>query len=445
MQAWLQTKILLAAVICALVGAGAYYFSKYIAPAGMIALKPHGFAAAYLIPSDDSKTTITAYFPFGEMDNTGSLGIAHYVEHLAWHNAFADAPVSNTHSNAYTTIDHTAYWLETPRADLVPSLKRLAKIVSPLQLDADFAVQEIQIVAREYEFAVADNPHHDIGEQFFMRHYAGDSRARSIIGTPQTIAAFTLEEARKWHAATHQRGRATVVIMGDHSKSEAEDALSTVLDLPSDPLAALPPRAPIDLAAREEGVRVQTSDKLPAAQLYWSRLANGPTGLSAAQALAQIDLLFAVLDSTLDGSLAGPLRFDARIAQSYDFSVYLVTPDQASMTITAARPDTGYTPQTLSAAIDTTLADIAARGIPAATFERIQTRILRDLRAEDDHYLTDGFIAEAVGARRAPFDAAQYRAAIQAARVTDLNRWLAAFAAASTVADAIVPATPSLD
>jgi predicted Zn-dependent peptidase len=438
MQAWRRNLV---AGLCGgcLAGAAVYVYLQDAAPSGVIDLNPHGFAAAYLVPSDEAQTTITAYVPYSEMDNTGTLGLAHYVEHLAWENAFGAAPDMDRHSNAYTTTDHIAYFVSVPREDLVQNVQTLAKIAQPLNVDAEFARQEIGIIAREYDFAVAENPYHDIFEQFYIRHYGNDARARSIIGTPQTIAAFTYEEAKAWHAATHQRSAVTVVISGQHSKSEAEQALSTVLDTPSptaDPLLA---RAQIDLAARMGGIREIASNQLAQPQLFWGRLAAHPGGVSAIEAQAQIDLLFTLLGSTLEGSMAGPLRFDARIAQAYDFALYLAAPFQASMTLTSARPDAGVTLQDLARAIDETLAAIAEQGVPEATLARIQTRMLRDLDEQDPADLAAVFIADAAGQRRAPFDAAQYRAALQAAKAQDLTIWLRALAQSPSVVDLIIP------
>jgi predicted Zn-dependent peptidase len=377
------------------------------------------------------------------MDNQGTLGLAHYVEHLAWHSAFGEAPVDTIQANAYTTLDHIAYFVQAQPSDLTQSLQRLAKVTEPLRLSEEFAVQEAKIVAREYEFAVSENPYHDISEQFYTRHYANDMRARSIIGTPQSIAAFTLEEAKAWHQATHLRGAATVVIVGPHSKSEAQAALSTVLDVPNLAPAPLPPRAPIDLSARQGGIGYITSDKLSQPQLFAGRLATIQKDISAPEAQAQIDLLYHLLDSTLEGGLAGPLRFQARIAQSYDFSLYLVTPSQASMVFGAARPDAGITPEALNTAIDETLAAIVAKGIAQDSFDRIQARLLRDVGNDDPAATTAGFISDAIGQRRAPFDAAHYSAALQEARVDDVMLWLRALAQSPAVVDIITPTTNS--
>ncbi len=47
------------------------------APPQIITLNPHGLSAAYLIPADRAQVHITAIVPFSEMDNQGTLGLAH--------------------------------------------------------------------------------------------------------------------------------------------------------------------------------------------------------------------------------------------------------------------------------------------------------------------------------------------------------------------------------
>jgi hypothetical protein len=113
------------------------------------------------------------------------------------------------------------------------------------------------------------------------------------------------------------------------------------------------------------------------------------------------------------------------------------------MTFGAARPDVGITPEALNTAIDETLAAIAANGIPQASFDRIQARLLRDVGNDDPASMTAGFISDAIGQRRAPFDAAQYSAALQEARVEDVMLWLRALVQSPAVVDIITPATNS--
>jgi predicted Zn-dependent peptidase len=413
------------------------------APPQIIALNPHGFGAAYLIPADRTQVHITAIVPFSEMDNQGTLGLAHYTEHLAWLGAFGDAPAANRHTNAYTTIDHIAYLAQSPSGEVHGAIARLAAVAAPITLAPDFAAEEAQIIAREYEFAVVDDPYYRLMEAFNARHYGPVGYARSLIGTPESIAALTLDEARTWHSATHQRSSMTVLIVGDISADYAEDMLSTVLDLPNAAQASIPaPRPPLDLALRDVGINRSTSDVLTQPQLFWGRIADVATNATPAEAQAQTDLLYYVLDSTLEGSLAGPLRFDARIAQGYDFYLGLVTPAQVEMTLLAARPDEAVTLDALYSAIEETLAGIAAKGVPEASFARIQTRLLRDIDEGDAADWTADFALTQIAQRRAPFDLANYRDAVERATAADLTLWLRALAAAPSVAEMVAPAAP---
>ncbi|MGD7552013.1 hypothetical protein ACQCP0_25565, partial [Ralstonia pseudosolanacearum] len=78
---------------------------------------------------------------------------------------------------------------------------------------------------------------------------------------------------------------------------------------------------------------------------------------------ARLDHLRDMLDTNLPGGLAGPLRFDARIAR--DYRLHLTAIDERHIELWfQASPDTGVSLPGLRAGFEAALAKSAATGIP---------------------------------------------------------------------------------
>ncbi len=88
---------------------------------------------------------------------------------------------------------------------------------------------------------------------------------------------------------------------------------------------------------------------------------------------AQTALLRDILDANLPGGLAGPLRFDAAIARSFDVQIWPIDEDNIEISFTAA-PDTGVSLTELQYAFEATLSEIVTGGIPEVTYSRVLDR-----------------------------------------------------------------------
>ncbi len=89
----------------------------------------------------------------------GSGPLAHYTEHLAWlPNIGKDSRPEDRDSNAWTSDYAVGYWLSGPPEDLTDMLRRLKVVFDPIDLPRDVAETERDIVLREYDWRMADNP-----------------------------------------------------------------------------------------------------------------------------------------------------------------------------------------------------------------------------------------------------------------------------------------------
>ena len=174
------------------------------------------FKKAVLIPdSEATKIYLYLVFPFGEANNSFDEGLAHYVEHLAWISTISDASSRNIrHSNAWTNQFSTGYWLTATEHDLSHVLVNLSKLSKPISIDQGFALQERNIIQREYDYRVAEWPLYNAHREIARALYGNGTLARSVIGTPHQIAQYDLESAMKLHQQTHVLSSATLLIYG---------------------------------------------------------------------------------------------------------------------------------------------------------------------------------------------------------------------------------------
>ena len=300
-------------------------------------------------------------------------GLAHYVEHLAWLNSVANPGKGNArHSNAWTGEISVGYWLDGEPQDLDEMLETLSNIFAPIDLPRKFAEEERNIIQREYERSIAGNINARADEAMNEFLYRNNQIATSLIGTPNAIMAFEYDDARALHAATHWPGNTTLVAIGDVTERQVLRALRKLkLPEPRDDVAkiGLPQ---FELAAPTETV-LQFPSPDATRRMIWRRVIELETPVQFDLLEAQTALLRDILDTSLPGGLAGPLRFDAFVARNLDIGVWPIDENSVEMRLTAI-PDSDVTFSELRSEFEDTLNEIAVKGLPHTTFSRILDR-----------------------------------------------------------------------
>ncbi len=335
--------------------------------------------AAYLVQDPDQKIiSATLVILSGEMDNPYAQGLAHYLEHLAWLNTLDKvSPDYDRETNAWTNIYTTGYWLAGPIEKLPVNLMQLFKVFDPLDSDPVFLAQERKIILREYDVRMGENIWKDTDKDLRLALFGDQPVARSVIGIPQEIAIFSLQDARALHKGTHRPMNAVLLIYGDISKIKAQAILDKVKIIP----AATANPAPRffefgpDLRDLQRVDLPQTSEQT----LIYKKITHLPKPVPFDRLRAQLTLLYRVLDSTYESGLGGPLRFDNFIARH--FSIGLGVLDKQNIVLDfEANPDDGITLQTLLDSFETNMAQIAKNGISAQTFETVKSLYIANLR-----------------------------------------------------------------
>lgn len=404
-----------------LVALGVFWFGKQNPTAEqLISLQDTGFRAAYLIPADGVEPQVHLIVTSGEMDNQGTAGIPHYVEHLAWLNSVgAKTSWQDRDTNAFTLPEQTEYFVAS--ADPAKAVATLAMVLAPLPADTEFMRSERNVILREYDHRFAENPMAEVLDGSDRVLYRNDPRQRSVIGTKPDIANFSLDEARAWHQATHRRDNAIWVFYGPITASDAKSYLWQAFpDLTSAPAPPLLPRGFVQ-APVETILRPLTDPRFGQDFLNYRKTVALGQDLDYVAQIAQISLLYDILDSTLQGGYAKPLRFSTKTAQSYFFYLTNLTTRDLEFGFIDARPDAGVRLDQLQSAIGAAVQAVARDGIPPATFDRVKMRWLKRLDTVNPQDETLALTQEAIRLGQNPpsFDA--FRDAAQLVTIDDLN------------------------
>ncbi|MGS2744514.1 M16 family metallopeptidase [Halomonas sp. LS-001] len=300
-------------------------------------------------------------------------GLAHYVEHLAWLNTVgAKQRSADRHTNAWTNRYAAGYWLSGKPDELDDILQTLSGLFEPLEIPAEFAAEEREIILREYESHMVNQPDAQAAEAMNAFLYAGNAIASSVLGTPDDILGFSYEDARALHAATHRPENAALVVTGGVTEREVGRALKAV-DWPEkqSPDAKSQPPA-FELAGSADTV-LRYPEKNASARVILRRVMALPEPVAFDLLEAHTSLLGSILNTRLAGGLAGPLRFDAAIARGFDVHIWPLDERHIELSFSAA-PDREVSLANLSSAFEKTLAKVSAEGIPDETYQRVINR-----------------------------------------------------------------------
>ena len=294
----------------------------------IIHISTTGLKSIYLV-HDQRATNIEIHFVIqaGEADHDYEEGLAHYVEHMVWLNIQGTGLNNHEqHSNAWTTHLATGYRLAGPREDLSSITSTIARAFEPVRLDSNFLAEEREIIVNEYYLRSGNDPEHSIIENLTRRLYQQSRLSRSVLGTPDDILKYQISQALSLHRATHRPGNTIALVYGNVSVKEVNDVFTLEFGLQTAPLteSVLPPHTGL---SQQRIVETFESSDIIQPKLFYGKIIQLPVQfqlLEYSNRIAQLQLLSKILDSSLAGGLAQPLRFDAFIARSFGLSLRLL-------------------------------------------------------------------------------------------------------------------------
>ncbi len=152
-------------------------------------------------------------------------GIAHLLEHMAfkgtgkrsaWQIA-SDIENVGGEINAATSVETTSFFARVLKDDMPLAIDILADILMDSKFDEDELEREKHVILQEIG-AAHDTPDDIVFDRFTETAFRHQTLGRSILGTPETVRAFTSQQLRGFLERQYAADRMIVVAAGavDH-------------------------------------------------------------------------------------------------------------------------------------------------------------------------------------------------------------------------------------
>ena len=312
---------------------------------------------------EDRRAPVVTHMVFdaagGADEPPGRSGVAHYLEHLMFKDADAEArggfsaavAAEGGRDNAFTTPDYTAYFqrVAADRLDFVMELE--AARMASLEVDPEAALTERDVILEERNQRVENSPGARLSERrdaaLFLNHPYGNP----LIGWRHEIETLTLDDALAFHDRFYAPANAILVVAGDVSP----EAVRELAEAHYGPIPAreAPERArptePPHLSAR----RVTYADPR-VRQPYVARTHLAPVRRDGRERAAALTMLSAVLGDGVASHLQRRLVVERGLAVSAGAWYAGSGRDHGRFTVYAA-PRPGVSLDEMEAALDAEL------------------------------------------------------------------------------------------
>ncbi len=203
-------------------------------------------------------------------------GLSHYLEHMlfkgterrAGREISATVQAHGGYINAYTTFDHTVYYIDLPSEHAPVALDLLADAVLHSTLPADEVLKEKDVILREIAMT-RDDPDGRLWEALFATAFREHPYRHPIIGHRDVFSAVGREGLAAYYRARYVPENLVVVIVGDIDPAAMRAEVGRQFGAaPRKGLApVLVPAEPLQLAPRED--RRREDVEITRAVLAW--------------------------------------------------------------------------------------------------------------------------------------------------------------------------------
>jgi predicted Zn-dependent peptidase len=192
---------------------------------------------SYILPNNlqtifidtDSFPSFTALLlvNVGSRDESASLsGMSHFIEHMTFkgskkyptaYDISATIEGIGAVVNAYTSKDHTGYWVKAPIAHANKVIDVMADMVLNPRLLKEELDREKQVIIEEIHM-YEDMPARKVSDIFDEVVFKGSPLAADIAGTPLSVSAFTRGQVKAYMNKYYHPNRSILVISGGIEK-----------------------------------------------------------------------------------------------------------------------------------------------------------------------------------------------------------------------------------
>ncbi len=261
----------------------------------------------------------------------GSTGIAHLLEHMMFKGTPTYGPrayarlieENGGHDNAFTTQDHTSYFV-TIAADKIDLVLRLeADRMQHLLLDPQALDTERQVVMEERRTRTEDEPEGFLGEEVSAIAFKAHPYRWPVIGWMEDIRRITSEEVRAFYRTYYVPSNAVIVAVGDFKAAELLEKIRQHFG----PIPRGPDPRPVEATEPPQNDERRVTVKKPA-QLALVFIGYHVPNFRSADAPA-LELLSVLLSEGRASRLYRQLVYERQIAlnASGDYSYFSADPN----------------------------------------------------------------------------------------------------------------------
>lgn len=308
-------------------------------------------------PMADVRSTSTGVFIKAgtRTEDMTEIGISHLIEHMLFKGtktrtakeiaSFFDELGGSV--NAFTSKDHTCYYVKTLDEHAVIAFDALADMLFDSLFDETELEKEKRVVLEEIKM-YEDTPEDLVHELLAKAVYKDDILAEPILGTEASVLGLSREQLLRYVASTYTGNRVVVSIAGHVPQELVEAVTRRFADLPSgeSPKESMTPILYSDVVKKQK--------ETEQAHLCW----NFEAIAAKDDRLPHLALLNNAIGATMSSRLFQSIREEEGLAYSI-YSYYTTFDDHGTFTIYI-----GTSPETL------------------AQVETIMTRELETLKAD---------------------------------------------------------------
>jgi len=163
-------------------------------------------------------------------------GISHFLEHMFFKgtkkrpNTLAISEVLDKiggQYNAFTSKEVTGYWAKVDKKHSDVALDWISDIFLNSKFDAEELEREKGVVTEELNMYL-DMPQSHVGELFEELLYGDTPAGWQIVGTKETIAAYTRDKLIEYYHSHYSNDNTVICVAGDIDEKEIQEKLENI-------------------------------------------------------------------------------------------------------------------------------------------------------------------------------------------------------------------------
>lgn len=208
-----------------------FIFSENVMSAPIETKLDNGVTVLYEKVPGVKVVSVQCWIKTGSVNENDKLsGISHFLEHMLFNGTKKFKPgeideyldAKGGYNNAFTSLDVTNYYVTIPTDEAEAAYEVVSDMVfNALLLQSEIDREKpvvLQEINRKY-----DDPSYKMWQDLQATLFEGTPYARQVIGSSETVSAFTRQEIVDYYNSFYHPQNMTLVIVGDIEEKQALD------------------------------------------------------------------------------------------------------------------------------------------------------------------------------------------------------------------------------